>query len=199
MYVIRPAEAGDRDGVAELVRTRAEWMRDQGLGRWRGWVSSAEHLADQVAEPDWPVWVLVDDGALLGITTTDETPVLGWTEQERAESAIFLQSTVTHPSRAGAGLGMVVAFWALDRAARQGRQWVRRGVLSDSEGGNLGLVRYYRRQGWRVVRAVPHPRKPDEITVWSLARQAARQPDLVDIVTEVEHQGDESRAHLAPA
>ncbi|MBM7771327.1 hypothetical protein JOD54_001531 [Actinokineospora baliensis] len=52
MYVIRPAEAADRDGVADLVHTRAEWMRDQGIGRWRGWVKSAEHLADQVAEPD---------------------------------------------------------------------------------------------------------------------------------------------------
>ncbi|PWW64562.1 N-acetyltransferase [Actinokineospora spheciospongiae] len=174
-------------------------MREQGLRRWRGWVGSAEHLADQVTEPDWPVWALVDDGVLLAVTTADETPTLGWTEQERAASAIFLQSTVTHPSRAGSGVGMVVAFWALDRAARQGRQWVRRGVLTDSEGGNLGLVRYYRRQGWRVVRAAPHPRKPGEITVWSLARPAARQPDLADIVTEIDHQADGLRTHFTPA
>nr|WP_157527218.1 hypothetical protein [Kibdelosporangium sp. MJ126-NF4] len=159
-------------------------MRVQGLDRWRSWEHSADALADQVAEPDWPVWVLADtDHTLLGVTTADETPNLGWTEQERAESALFLQSTVTHPSAAGQGLGMLVAFWALDRAARLGRRWVRRGVLTDPDGGNQGLVRYYRSQGWRVVRSVRHPRKSG-ITVWSLARPAVPQPELVTMVTE---------------
>ncbi|SDC76841.1 hypothetical protein [Actinokineospora iranica] len=186
MYVIRPGAPEDREAVATLVGARAEWMRASGLSRWQGWAKTADTLASLVGEPGWPtVWLLTDvNGALLGTTTLGITPDLGWTEQERAEPAIFLQSTVTHPAGAGGGLGMVIAFWALDRAARQGRQWVRRGVLSDSGGGNLGLVRYYRRQGWRVVRTVPHPRKPGEITVWSLARPAARQPDLVGVVTE---------------
>ncbi|RZS39310.1 hypothetical protein EV193_104527 [Herbihabitans rhizosphaerae] len=184
MYLIRPAEPADRAAVEALVRARSAWMRDHGLGRWRGWEHSARALADQIAEPDWPVWVLVDPaGDLIGVTTTDETPHLGWTEHERAEPAIFLQSTVTHPDHAGQSLGMVIAFWALDRAARLGQRWVRRGVLTDQHGGNLGLIAYYRRQGWRVVRTIPHPRKP-QITVWSLARPAARQPDLDRVVAE---------------
>jgi hypothetical protein len=72
---------------------------------------------------------------------------------------------------------MAIAFWALDHAARRGDVWVRRGVLTDGDGGNLGLVRYYRRQGWRVVHAIAHPRKTG-ITVWSLARPAEQQPWL---------------------
>lgn len=104
-------------------------------------------------------------------------PGLGWTEQEQAEPAVFLQSTVTDPAHPG--LGMLIAFWALDHAARQGEHWVRRGVLTDGDGGNLGLVRYYHRQGWRVVRAIRHPRK-DGITVWSMSRPAERQPWLAN-------------------
>ncbi len=186
MYVIRPGEPGDHGSLAALVSHRAAWMRDCGFRRWKGLAHSADALAGQLAEPDWPVWVLADsDGTLLGCTTaTDDTPPLGWTEQERAEPATFLVSTVTDPARVGDGVGMVIAFWALDHAARQGHQWVRRGVLTDDQGANRGLVRYYRRQGWRVVRSMTHPRRPD-ITVWSLARPAEPQPldGIVKVMT----------------
>lgn len=187
MYLIRRAAAADRDAIAALIRARAAWMRANGVLRWRGWESSADDLAEQAGEPGWPVWVLVEDGTIAAVTTTGETPELGWTDQERAEPATFLQSTVTDPAQAGRGLGMAVAFWALDHAARRGDRWVRRGVLTDDEGGNLGLIRYYRRQGWRVVRTLRHPRKPDGIRVWSLARPAERQPDLVGrLLSEVD-------------
>ena len=172
MYVIRSAGPEDRDGIACLIRARAAWMRANGLRRWRGWEKSADALAGQAADPDWAVWVVACGTGVVGVTTLDQTPALGWTAQEQAEPATFLQSTVTKPGHAG--LGMAVAFWALDHAARRGDCWVRRGVLTDSDGGNRGLVRYYRRQGWRVVRAIEHPRKPG-ITVWSLARPAERQ------------------------
>ncbi|HVK23361.1 MAG TPA: ASCH domain-containing protein [Actinokineospora sp.] len=174
---MRPGEPGDRDPLAALVRRRAEWMRDHGHHRWRGLADAADHHGQQVAEPGTDVWVLVDtDGVILGCTTAStDTPTLGWTEQERADPATFLLSTITDPIRAGQGVGMVIAFWALDHAARQGHHWVRRGVLTDDQGANRGLIRYYRRQGWRVVRAVAHPRRAD-ITVWSLARPAERQP-----------------------
>jgi GNAT superfamily N-acetyltransferase len=82
----------------------------------------------------------------------DRHPRLAWTEQEQAEPAVFLQSTVTHPDLAGQGIGVIIAFWALDHAARHGRRWVRRGVLTLGPA-NRGLVRYYRWQGWRAVRA----------------------------------------------
>jgi hypothetical protein len=75
---------------------------------------------------------------------------------------------------------MVIAFWALDHAARQGHRWVRRGVLTDDNGANRGLIRYYRKQGWRVVRSITHPHRAD-ITVWSLARPTELQPHLPDI------------------
>lgn len=176
-YIIRPGKVADRDEVAAMIRARAGWMREHDHGRWASWDRDADVLADQLGEVDWPTWVVTAEDRLVGITTaTFETPFLGWTEQEQSEPAVFLQSTVTHPHHAGEGLGIMIAFWALDHAAQNGRQWVRRGVLTIGQD-NLGLVRYYRSQGWRVVRALPHPRR-SEVTVWSLQRPAERQPDL---------------------
>ncbi|XVS67852.1 hypothetical protein ACQPYE_17950 [Actinosynnema sp. CA-299493] len=122
------------------------------------------------------------DNGIVGITTAaHDTSLMGWSEHERTWSAMCLQSTVTDPRYSGLGLGILIAFWALDHAARQGYKWVRQGVLTVGED-NRGLLRYYRRQGWRVVRAGAHPRRR-EVTVWSLQRPAQRQPGLDGVVS----------------
>lgn len=182
-YVVRQGVASDRDDVVHLVRSRAEFMRSRGQGRWATWDRLAGTLGDQVRDPEVPTWVMVNrEGRLVGLTTASlVTPSLGWTEEERRESAVFLQSTVTDPAFAGQGLGILLAFWALDYAARQRQQWVRRGVLTVGRD-NRGLIRYYRLQGWRVTRAVPHPSK-EGVTVWSLQRPAEPQDELGHLVS----------------
>lgn len=181
-YLVRPGRASDRPEVARLIRARAAWMRDNGHGRWVGWDRNADELAAQVGNDEWPTWVLCDSkSSVVGVTTAShETPLMGWSEDEREQRAVFLQSTVTDPHFMRQGLGVLIAFWALDYAAKEGCGWVRRGVLTVGKD-NRGLVRYYRRQGWRVVRAVPHPRRR-EVTVWSLQRPAEPQPGLGELV-----------------
>ncbi|NUT49402.1 MAG: hypothetical protein HOV94_19150 [Saccharothrix sp.] len=181
-YLMRPGRVTDRVEVAGMIRARAAWMREAGHRRWAGWDRNADELAAQLGDPRWPTWVLCDPAeGIVGLTTAaDDTPLLGWSERERAEGAVFLQSTVTDPHCSGRGLGVLIAYWALDHAARQGRRWVRRGVLTAGDD-NRGLLRYYRWQGWRVVRASRHPRRP-EVTVWSLQRPAEHQPELDRLV-----------------
>lgn len=177
---MRFGTVSDRPAAAAMVRSRAAWMRARGM-RWASWDRDADVLAEQVGDPDWPVFVLTDDDQVVGMTTaTFEVPHLGWHEDEVAEPSVFLQSTVTDPSFAGANLGMMIAYWALDYAAVNGKRWTRRGVLTIGRD-NIGLVRYYRLQGWRVTRAVRHPRR-SEITVWSLQRPAAPQPELGEVL-----------------
>lgn len=170
----------DRDEVAQLVRARAAWMCERGHGRWASWHRQADTLAEQVADRDHPSMVVrTRDGRIAGITTlTADTPCLGWTVEEQSEPALFLQSTVTSPHMRGIGVGVFIAFWALDQAFQQDKRWVRRGVLTIGAD-NRGLLRYYRWQGWRVTRTTRHPRRP-EVTVWSLQRPAERQ-QLVNV------------------
>lgn len=189
-FEIRPGRVADRPAAAEMIRSRAAWMRERGQ-RWQGWHTRADQLAEQIGTDRWPVFVLTMDRQIVGMTTATFTlPQLGWADDEVAEPSVFLQTTVTDPGFEGAGLGVMIAHWALDYAATNGKQWTRRGVLTIGED-NLGLVRYYRLQGWRVVRAVAHPHKPG-VTVWSLQRPAVPQPELRELVRwgQIRSEGD---------
>ncbi|MEU4244008.1 hypothetical protein [Actinoplanes sp. NPDC026619] len=77
------------------------------------------------------------------------SPAWFWTEQERAEHALFKATTVTHPRCAEQRLGCHFAWWVLDYAARTGRTWAPLGTTEP------GLVSYHREvQGWDVVRVM---------------------------------------------
>lgn len=159
MYEMRPGTEADRPAATEMIRLRAACMRARGQ-RWASWHTRADQLADQIGTGRWPVFVLTKDCQIVGMTTATFTlPHLGWAKDEISEPSVFLQTTVTDPRFAGSGLGMMIAYWALDHAVANGKQWTRRGVLTIG-GDNIGLVRYYRLQGWRVVRAIAHPNKP---------------------------------------
>ncbi|GAA2712936.1 GNAT family N-acetyltransferase [Actinoplanes palleronii] len=167
MLTMRPAGPADEEPIAQMIRARSVWLRERGMP---GWDEAADALAAQAAQPGFPVWVLIDADRVIGCTSLfEESPAWFWTEQERAEPAVFMATTVTDPAHAGQQIGCQVAWWVLDHAARTGKQWVRRGTTES------GLVRYYRDvQGWHVVRE----KTRDGFTVTGLARRAQLMPNL---------------------
>jgi predicted N-acetyltransferase YhbS len=150
MFVMRPAITADEEPIARMIRARSAWMRERGVSGWDSWEASAPRLAAQAADPVFPVWVLTagEDGEVAGCTSLyPQSPPWFWTEAEQAEPALFMATTVTSPAFAGQRLGALIAWAALDLAARAGRTRVRRSTTE------TGLVRYYRDvQGWQVVR-----------------------------------------------
>lgn len=135
-----------------------------------GWRDSADLIAAQVADPVFPVWVLVENGErVVGFTTLfEEAPTLGWSAAERREPAFYLSTSFTDPSYRPYRLGRLMAWWAVDRAAQQGRDWVRR-VCTDT-----GLAQHYTVQGFHLVREVG--RGSDRLRL--MARSAELLPEL---------------------
>lgn len=88
-----------------MIRARAAWMREVGHRQWAEWDRNADELAAQVGDPRWPTWVLCDpaDGIVGPNAAAHDAPLLGWSEQKRAEDTVFLQSTVTDPCCSGTG------------------------------------------------------------------------------------------------
>lgn len=167
MYVMRPATAHDRPAYAELIRARAAWMMSSGKVGGEDLLDEgrAEQIAAQAGNDRTPVWALTTPGGeLLGCTSLyEQTPEWGWTDAERAEPALFLATTFTHPDRRAAKPGTLIAWWALGHAARTGKLWVRRGC------GHQGLVRYYRdHQGFDLIHETERGGHP----AYLLARKA---------------------------
>ncbi len=70
-----------------------------------------------------------------------------WTPDEAREPSLYLFTTVTEPVYRDQRPGTVIALWAIDQAARQERQWVRRRGCFFPE-----LVKYYETQGYTLVK-----------------------------------------------
>ncbi|MER5494160.1 GNAT family N-acetyltransferase [Streptomyces sp. NPDC002454] len=170
MFAMRPATPDDQDGIARVVRARSTWLEERDMPSWR---EAAGSIAGQAADPHFPVWVLVEDGGrVVGCTSLfEQTPPLGWTEEERAESAYFLATSCTDPTYQWARPGTLMAWWSVDKAAREGRTWVRRGCVYER------LVRHNLAQGFHVVRALE--REGMELRL--MARRAEPMPQLADM------------------
>ncbi|MBC2876224.1 MULTISPECIES: GNAT family N-acetyltransferase [Streptomyces] len=168
MFAMRPATAADIPAVETMILARSGWLEDRGLPSWR---ENAADLARQAENPDGDVWVLADDdaGRLIGfITVQDQTPPWGWTEEELAEPAHYLYSSVTDPAYRRHKPGTTMAMWAVDRAAVEGKQWVRRGCNFP------GLVTYNESQGFKLL----HEVQRTHTRVYLMARRAEPVKDL---------------------
>nr|WP_207387178.1 GNAT family N-acetyltransferase [Frankia sp. Cppng1_Ct_nod] len=154
--------AADVPLVAAMIRARCGWLEERGLPSWR---ASVDDVAAQAENTDGTMWVLEDGGRIVGCTTVqDQTPPWGWTPEELAEPAYYLYTSVTDPAFQRFKLGTLMAWWAVDRAAREDRSWVRRGCMFP------GLVRYYERQGFTLYHEVRRTRN----RVFLMGRRAER-------------------------
>ncbi|MFD8967177.1 GNAT family N-acetyltransferase [Streptomyces sp. NPDC059568] len=170
MFVMRLATVADVPGVASMIRSRSAWLEERSLPSWR---DSADNLAAQAENSHGGMWVLEDDEShIVGCTTVqEETPPWGWTPEELAEPAHYLFTTVTDPAYREHKPGTLIAFWAVDRAAREGKRWVRRGCMFP------GLVSYYRTQGFTLLHEVQRTRN----RVYLMARRAERIAELAQM------------------
>ncbi|MBZ4322526.1 GNAT family N-acetyltransferase [Streptomyces huiliensis] len=162
MFTMRPATAADVPAVETMILARSAWLEERGLPSWR---ENAADLAGQAENPDGDVWVLADDDTekVIGfITVQDQTPPWGWTDEELAEPAHYLYSSVTDPAYRRHKPGTAMALWAVDRAAAEGRTWVRRGCNFP------GLVAYNETQGFELV----HEVQRTHARVYLMARRA---------------------------
>nr|WP_157430397.1 GNAT family N-acetyltransferase [Actinomadura macra] len=165
MLRMRPAESADRPAVAEMVAVRCDWMERRGLPSWR---DAAEDLAAQCTNEAGDVWLLDDParGVIGQMVVQDQGPPWGWTPAERAERALYLSGSITDPY---AGVpkcrpGTVMAWWAVDRAARLDVPWVRRHCHE------RGVARYNCTQGFELVREEQRTR----VRLYMMARRSQR-------------------------
>ncbi|MFK0296590.1 GNAT family N-acetyltransferase [Streptomyces sp. NPDC090442] len=165
---MRLATADDIPAVEGMILARSDWLERRGLPSWR---DNAAEVARQAENADSDMWVLAEEGGgqIIGCTTIQEhTPPWGWTEEELSEPAHYLYTSVTDPAYREKKPGTTMALWAVDRAAQEGKAWVRRGCHYPE------LVTYNARQGFALL----HEVQRTHTKVYLMGRRAERITDL---------------------
>lgn len=166
MLAMRPARPDDVPAVAAVISARSAWMEQQGLASWR---QAVDDLAGQAAVDGTLMWVLTADDEVIGCTTlAEDKPMWGWTAEEADQDSFYLFTTCTHPDWCHSRLGSLIAWWAVDKAAAEGKQLVRRGTVE------VELMRYYTTQGFELVHEVQRKNS----LVYLMGRRAQRLPEL---------------------
>jgi hypothetical protein len=138
-------------------------MEARGLPSWR---SASDDLVAQCDNPEGDVWVLHEEVAgVIGQTVVQrQGPPWGWTDEERSESALYLSGSVTDPAAKAVRPGSLMAWWAVDLAARQDLPWVRRHAQVPQ------VAAYDQTQGFNLVRE----EQRTHARLYMLARKAER-------------------------
>ncbi|MCL3999118.1 GNAT family N-acetyltransferase [Streptomyces lavenduligriseus] len=171
MLAMRPATPDDQPGLAALIQARSDWMKANQCPNWRSWGKHVHELASNCTRHPNEMWVLAERGdRILGCTTILRTSApWTWTPVEAADTAYYLNGTVTDPAERHRKLGTLIADWAVDRAAREGISCVRRDCSSPA------LAAYYQQQNFQLIRKVS---TPGGHTSYALERKAERIPEL---------------------
>ncbi|MGD1220581.1 GNAT family N-acetyltransferase [Streptomyces krungchingensis] len=171
MFTMRPATPDDQPGLAAMIQARSDWMKANQLPSWRNWGKHVHELAGNCARYPCEMWVLTEHGdRIVGCTTILRTSApWTWTAVEAADTAYYLNGTVTDPAERHRKLGTLIADWAVDRAAREGINCVRRDCSSPA------LAEYYQQQNFQLIRKVS---TPGGHTSYALERKAEEIPEL---------------------
>jgi hypothetical protein len=148
-------ERAKEDDLHEIVAMRgeaSEWLAKRGVDQWRQPWPDYDRMLERILGSirAGETWMVRDArGANAATVALDEyaDPRL-WTEEERAEPALYLHRLIVR--RQWAGLGEKVLNWACHRAGAQGKLWVRIDVWTD----NKPLHDYYVQQGFLRVRTL---------------------------------------------
>lgn len=156
--IIEHATIDDLPAILAMRAEASAWLADQGVDQWATAWPTPEAQSDRILSSirAGETWMVRDDDGATAATVALDTfsdPKL-WTPDERADPSMYLHRLIVR--RKYAGLGADVIEWACQRAGQLGNHWVRIDVWTD----NIGLHRYYERNGFRHVRTLDLPDYP---------------------------------------
>lgn len=151
---IRAARPDEVDVIEGLLVEVSEWLASRDIDQWQ-YPPHRDRILHALARGQ--VYLAILDGKPVGTLQLDDyaDPEF-WTSDDRPETALYIHRMAVSRSAAGQGIGSVMLDWAARRAADSGKPRLR----LDAWKTNPGLHRYYRGEGFQLVRLVnlPHRR-----------------------------------------
>ncbi|WP_067226146.1 GNAT family N-acetyltransferase [Streptomyces sp. NBRC 109706] len=150
---IRTANPDQLDTVEALLTEASTWLASRGIDQWQ--YPPHRDRIKSALEQGVCFLALADDQPIGTIQVDDFADPEFWTPEDAPDTAFYVHRMAVSRAAAGEGAGAVMLDWAADRAARAGRAWLRLDAWKD----NAGLHRYYKRQGFALVRIVDLPHR----------------------------------------
>jgi predicted N-acetyltransferase YhbS len=150
--IIEQATIEDLPVILAMRQEASDWLAQQGIDQWAtAWPTpqaQSERILSSIRAGE--TWMVRDGNEATAATVALDTfsdPRL-WTPEEQRQPSMYLHRLIVR--RKYSGLGADVIEWACRRAGDLGNNWVRIDVWTD----NIGLHRYYARQGFQHVRTL---------------------------------------------
>ncbi|MFI2910457.1 GNAT family N-acetyltransferase [Streptomyces sp. PDY-4] len=152
--LIRPGRPDELDTVETLLRGASSWLASRGIDQWQ----YPPHRDRIMAALEQGVCFLAFENGepIATIQVDDFADPEFWTLDDDPGDALYVHRMAISREAAGSGVGVRLLNWAADRAASQGKGWLRLDAWKDNE----GLHRYYKGAGFTLLRVVnlPHRR-----------------------------------------
>ncbi|MER7839185.1 GNAT family N-acetyltransferase [Streptomyces sp. NPDC096040] len=147
----RPDELG---AVEALLSEASAWLASRGIDQWQ----YPPHRDRITAALERGVCFLAfkDGKPIATVQLDDFADPEFWTPDDEPDTALYVHRMAVRRETAGIGVGVMLLDWASERAATQGKQWLRLDAWKD----NQSLHRFYRGAGFTLVRItdLPHRR-----------------------------------------
>ncbi|MCZ7417691.1 GNAT family N-acetyltransferase [Streptomyces sp. WMMC897] len=145
----------DLTTVEGLLTGASEWLASRGIDQWQ-YPPHRDRI--QAAIEAGTVYLIerVPGGEAVATLQLDgfADPEF-WGPGDDPGEALYVHRMAVRRSAAGEGLGDGMLDWAAERAAREGKRWLRLDAWKD----NAGLHAFYKRAGFHIVRIVDLPHR----------------------------------------
>ncbi|MGW2495829.1 GNAT family N-acetyltransferase [Streptomyces pseudogriseolus] len=151
--IIRPGRPDELSVVEALLREASAWLASRNIDQWQ----YPPHRDRITAALEQGVCFLAFEGnePIATIQVDDFADPEFWTLDDEPTAALYVHRMAVRRAAAGTGVGSVLLDWAAERAAAQGKRWLRLDAWKD----NQGLHRFYEGAGFTLLRIVDLPHR----------------------------------------
>ncbi|MFF4063763.1 GNAT family N-acetyltransferase [[Kitasatospora] papulosa] len=144
----------DELGVVEaLLREASAWLASRSIDQWQ-YPPHSDRIAEALKRG--VCFLAFKDGKPIATIQVDDfaDPEF-WTPEDRPHAALYVHRMAVTRDFSGASIGSQLLDWASERAAGQGKRWLRLDAWKD----NQGLHRFYENSGFSLLRIVDLPHR----------------------------------------
>ncbi|MFG3545478.1 GNAT family N-acetyltransferase [Streptomyces clavifer] len=146
----RPDELGS---VEALLYEASAWLASRNIDQWQ-YPPHRDRITEALERG--VCFLAFEHGKPIATIQVDDfaDPEF-WTPEDRPDAALYVHRMAVTRATSGAGVGGLLLDWASERAAVQGKRWLRLDAWKD----NQGLHQFYKDAGFTLLRIVDLPHR----------------------------------------